>query len=68
MACYLTCRQIFKHHQDMDNTVSREVYEAALETQGDLQHIIDELTDEVERLQNKNQKLKDAIILILKQK
>ena len=52
----------------MHNTVSREVYEAALETQYDLQHLIEELTDEVERLQNKNQKLKDAIILILNKK
>lgn len=47
------------------NTVSREVYESALMTQDDMQHIIDELADEVERLQEQNDRLKKILGLVI---
>ena len=49
----------------MNNTVSREVYEAALETNADQSAVIEELQNEIEKQVEANQRLKRIIRLIL---
>lgn len=49
----------------MNNTVSREVYEAALETNADQCAIIEELQNEIEKQEQTILRLKEMINLIV---
>lgn len=49
----------------MTNTVTKEVYESALETNADQCAVIEELQNEIEKLTEANQRLKRIIRLIL---
>lgn len=49
----------------MSNTVSREVYEAALQTMDDQQAIIEELSDEINRINEQCDRLKRILSLVI---